>query len=77
MNRRQWISSAMAPALLRARSGAAADRPNVLWILGDDLGCELGCYGYRGVSTPNIDRLANEGVRFTQFHTTAPVSGVG
>lgn len=73
MNRRQWISSALAPALLRTRSSAAADRPNVLWILGDDLGCELGCYGYRGVSTPNIDRLANEGVRFTQFHTTAPV----
>lgn len=53
--------------------GAAADRPNILWILGDDLGCELSCYGYRPVKTPNMDRLANEGVRFSQFHTTAPV----
>lgn len=73
MNRRQFLSTAAAPAIIRARAGAANDRPNVLWILGDDLGCELGCYGYRGVHTPNMDRLAAEGARFTQFHTTAPV----
>src|SRR5436190_1514700 len=60
-----------APAILRARP--AAERPNILWILGDDLGCELSCYGDRVVRTPNIDRLAEEGTRFTQFHTTAPV----
>src|SRR5512140_62647 len=62
-----------AAAFARRLPGGALDRPNVLWILGDDLGCELGCYGYAGVRTPNIDRLAEEGVRFTQFHTTAPV----
>ena len=74
MNRRQFLSTASAfPAIIRARSGAAADRPNVFWVLGDDLGCELGCYGYPLVRTPNMDRLANEGVRFSQFHTTAPV----
>ena len=32
--------------------------PNVVWIVGDDLGCELGCYGYAGVDTPNADRHA-------------------
>jgi Arylsulfatase A and related enzymes len=46
---------------------------NVLWIIGDDLGVELSCYGDRVVRTPNIDRLAEQGTRFTQFHTTAPV----
>jgi N-sulfoglucosamine sulfohydrolase len=70
LSRRQILA---APAFLRARTGTAADRPNIVWILGDDLGCELGCFGDRIVRTPNIDRLAAEGVRFTQFHTTAPV----
>ena len=75
MNRRRFLSSAGCafPALIRARSGSAADRPNIFWILGDDLGVELGCYGYRHVKTPNMDRLASQGVRFAQFHTTAPV----
>src|SRR5947199_7094031 len=70
LTRRQILA---APALLSARSSAAADRPNIIWILGDDLGCELSCYGDRVVRTPNLDRLAGEGARFTQFHTTAPV----
>jgi uncharacterized sulfatase len=48
-------------------------RPNILWILGDDLGPQLGCYGHPLVHTPNVDRLAAEGVRFTHCFTTAPV----
>lgn len=48
-------------------------RPNILWILGDDLGPQLGCYGHPLVNTPNVDRLAAEGVRFTHCFTTAPV----
>jgi arylsulfatase A-like enzyme len=68
VTRRQILA---APAFLHVLN--AADRPNILWILGDDLGCELSCYGDPVVRTPNIDRLANEGTRFTQFHTTAPV----
>lgn len=71
MNRRSFLAGF--PAILSARGGAAADRPNVLWILGDDLGVEVGCYGYPLVRTPNIDRLAAQGVRFTRAHTTAPV----
>ncbi len=75
LNRRQFLAagSIAFPALIRARSGSRADRPNIIWIIGDDLGCELSCYGDRVVHTPNMDRLAGEGVRFTQFHTTAPV----
>ncbi len=51
----------------------AGDRLNVLWIVADDLGIELGCYGEKNVATPNIDRLAAEGGRYTQVFATAPV----
>lgn len=51
----------------------ADDRPNVLWIVSDDLSPELGCYGYPGVQTPNLDRLASEGARFTNAFSTSPV----
>lgn len=45
------------------------DRPNFILILADDLGwADLGCYGNTYNETPNIDRLAKEGMRFTQFY---------
>jgi arylsulfatase len=48
---------------------SAAERPNILVILTDDLGyAELGCYGQEKIKTPNIDRLAAEGLRFTQHY---------
>lgn len=60
--------------LLGSALRAAPDpRPNILWILADDLGPELGCYGYPLVRTPHLDRFAAEGVRFTHAFTTAPV----
>lgn len=51
----------------------ADDRPNIVWIVSDDLGPELGCYGYPEVATPNLDRLAAEGQRFTNAFSTSPV----
>lgn len=51
----------------------ADDRPNVVWIVSDDLSPELSCYGYPDVATPNLDRLAKEGTRFTRAFSTAPV----
>jgi uncharacterized sulfatase len=51
----------------------AADRPNIIWIVGEDLGPELRCYGDPYSRTPNIDKLASEGVRFTRAFTHAPV----
>jgi arylsulfatase A-like enzyme len=53
----------------------AADKPNVLFILADDLGYgDVSCYNDRGkVSTPNLDRLAREGMRFTDAHSPATV----
>lgn len=48
--------------------------PNVVFILADDLGYgDLGCYGQSKFQTPNIDKLANEGMRFTQHYAGAPV----
>ncbi len=50
---------------------AKAQRPNVLIIITHDTGRHLGCYG-RGVDTPNLDRLAKEGVKFTHAFCTSP-----
>lgn len=54
-------------------SSLAAERPNIIWIVGEDLGPELGCYGDRNARTPNMDRLAAAGARFTRAFTHAPV----
>jgi arylsulfatase A len=55
-------------------SGQGHDRLNVVFILADDLGWgELGCYGQTKIPTPNIDRLAAAGMRFTQHYSGAPV----
>jgi uncharacterized sulfatase len=51
----------------------AQQKPNILWINCDDLGVELKCYGNPDVKTPNIDRLASQGVRFTNAHAASPV----
>ncbi|HEY1052399.1 MAG TPA: sulfatase [Prosthecobacter sp.] len=48
-------------------------RPNVLWLIAEDFGPHLGCYGTKEVSTPVLDGLAAKGMRFTRFYTTAPV----
>lgn len=57
--------------LVQAGSAGEKDRPNILLILADDLGfSDLGCYGGE-IQTPNLDRLAANGVRFSQFYNTA------
>ncbi len=53
---------------------AAAERPNIVFILTDDMGySDPGCYGGKFAPTPNIDRLAKEGIRFTHFYDDAPI----
>jgi arylsulfatase A-like enzyme len=55
-------------------AAAAAERPNLIWIMADDLGYgELGCYGQQLIQTPQLDQMAKEGLRFTQFYAGATV----
>ena len=71
MDRRQFLSSALAGAA--AYAAPAPAKPNIVLIYCDDLGYgDLGVYGSK-IPTPNIDRLASEGVRFTQFYSANPV----
>ena len=57
----------VAPHWLRAAEGD--DKPNIVFILADDLGYgDLGCYGQTKIRTPNVDHLASEGIRFTQYY---------
>src|SRR5437867_2548317 len=51
----------------------AADRPNILWIVSEDNDPFLGCYGDKYAHTPNLDKLASQGVRFTHAFSNAPV----
>jgi arylsulfatase A len=89
MNRRQFVKSTgfgvatallsplgvAAPAGKDGRAGQQAKaEPNVVFILADDLGwAQVGCYGSRFYETPHIDRLAGEGMRFTDAYAACPV----
>ena len=67
-------AGAVAPlaGALTAQAARGGDKPNIVFFLIDDLGwADLGCQGSRYYETPNIDRLATEGVRFTDAHTCA------
>jgi len=57
----------------RVEAAASGSRPNILWLIAEDLGPHLTCYGTKEVWTPNLDGLAAAGVRYTSFFTTAPV----
>ena len=63
-----WFAAAAA-----ASPAPAADRPNILWIVVDDMSADFGCYGSSAVPTPHVDRLATEGTRFAHAFVTAPV----
>src|SRR5262249_25344262 len=75
--RRQILTGAAATAVLGrgSRAFAVPQRPpNVLFILADDLGYgDLSCYGRPDYRTPNIDRLASQGMRFTSAYSASPV----
>jgi arylsulfatase A len=80
MNRRDFLkASGAAVATLALRSAAGAGqrsnkKPNIIFIMADDLGYkELGCYGQRRIKTPNVDKLAAEGMRFTDYYTGSAV----
>lgn len=61
------------PWLATLALAAPAARPNFVWIIADDLSPDLGAYGYPGVKTPHLDRLAAEGRRYLNAYASAPV----
>jgi arylsulfatase A-like enzyme len=84
LNRRNFLKIAGATALgavltgcsdeLLQSAGSPADKPNFIIIFCDDLGYgDLGCFGSKRHRTPNIDRMADEGMRFTSFYVTSGV----
>lgn len=68
------IHSAMMLLAFLACHGLAMERPNMVFILADDMGYgDVGCNGGTFVPTPNIDALAREGIRFTQYTSASPI----
>ena len=65
-----WVFLACLAPLVAAQNS----RPNVIFILADDLGYgDLGCYGQQLIQTPNLDRMAKDGMRFSQFYAGSTV----
>jgi arylsulfatase A-like enzyme len=70
MDRRQFLGAL--PLLAGARALAAERLPNIIYMYADDLGYgDVGCYGATRVKTPNLDRLAGSGIRFTHAHSSS------
>ena len=68
------LISALFAMMVPAPTFADQPHPNVIFILADDLGYgDIGCFGQRLIQTPNIDRLAAQGVRFTQSYAGTTV----
>src|SRR5687767_11960072 len=76
MTRPGFLLTAVLGLAAACHAAAAADYtpPNIIFILADDLGYgDLGCYGQKRIKTPHIDRLAREGMRFTDFYAGCTV----
>ena len=54
----------------------AAEKPNIVWILVDDMSANFSCYGETAIKTPNVDALATEGTRFARAFVTAPICSI-
>lgn len=68
-----FVAIAAAGSSLCPSTEAAEKKPNILWLIAEDFGPHLGCYGTKEVTSPNLDAMAARGMRFTRFYTTAPV----
>ncbi|MCP4889693.1 MAG: sulfatase-like hydrolase/transferase [Planctomycetaceae bacterium] len=71
---RKILAAAYLAMSLAATSVGAADRPNIVLVFIDDMGWgDFSCFGNEAAETPNIDRLAAEGIRFEQFYVNSPI----
>ena len=80
ISRRRFVQTTAASSLALAGIGfgrpvwAQSTKPNIVFIMADDLGyADVSCYGQRDYTTPNIDRLALEGLKFTQGYANSAV----
>ena len=64
---------ALLPIVATSLGALAADRPNIIWIIVEDMSCDFGYQGQTLVNTPNVDRLAKEGVAFSNAYVSSPV----
>ena len=62
-----------ATSVVPAAEPAKSDRPNIVWIIVDDMSANFSCYGEKTIETPHVDRLAREGTLFRNAFVTAPV----
>ncbi len=76
-----WYTLTVAPALFTccnspiSKNSSEPVRPNIIYILADDLGYgDLGCYGQKSIHTPHLDRMADDGIRFTSHYSGSTVS---
>jgi N-sulfoglucosamine sulfohydrolase len=60
------------PAQIQSAEQTKARPPNIVWLVGENIGHDLGCYAQRLVQTPNLDALAADGMRFTRVFATSP-----
>src|SRR5688572_16643005 len=79
--RGEWFSWLVATvvALLGVASPAGAGapaRPNIVWIIAEDMSPDFACYGETTIRTPNVDRLAAEGVKFERAFVTGPICSI-
>ncbi len=72
---RLWVFCLCLLLSLTGRAQDTAGPPNVLFLICDDLNCDLGCYGHPTVKSPNIDQLAQRGVRFDRAYCQYPLCG--
>lgn len=69
--RKSLLTSAFALSLSAL---VAQDKPNIIWLMAEDMSLDLECYGMKAVKTPNLNKMANEGVRFDNCYVTNPIS---
>lgn len=81
MTMRNSFSSVLGAAMLATGTiqaqpccpSPASDRPNIIWIMTEDMGLDIECFGMQGVKTPNLNKMAQEGVRYTRTYCANPI----
>ncbi len=78
MKRRDFLKTTSAAAAIMTLNpwsapAAPSSKPNIVWILAEDMCPDLSCYGNKAVHTPNLDKMAAEGIRYSKAFTTSPV----